>query len=195
MFSGIVEGLGQVGGLQRRGDSARLQVVSPLAARLKVGDSVSVNGVCLTVVAKDERRFTVQIAPETMRRTNLGGLRSRERVNLELALKAGDRLGGHLVQGHVDGVGCIRRQQRNLGYAVWTISAPRELMKYVIPKGSIAVDGVSLTIVETKAGQFSVSLIPHTLKHTTLGQKKVGQKVNLEVDMMGKYVERMMGGK
>jgi riboflavin synthase len=195
MFSGIIEYIGQVGLLQRRGNSAQLQLISPLAAQLNIGDSVSVNGVCLTVVTQDERRFTVQIAPETMRRTNLCKLRPGEEVNLEPALKVGDRLGGHLVQGHVDGVGRIRRQFKTQEYAVWTISAPRELMKYTVPKGSIAVDGVSLTVVETKADQFSISLIPHTLKHTILGRKRIGQLVNLEVDVMGKYVERMLEAK
>jgi riboflavin synthase len=193
MFSGIIENVGKVISIQRRGILSVLQVESSLANQLNIGDSISVNGICLTAVAADEKRFRVEIMPETLHRTTLGKLRAGEKVNLELALKISDRLGGHLVQGHVDGVGHIRRQSKTENSAVWTIAAPKELMKYIVPKGSIAIDGISLTVVETKADQFSVSLIPHTLKHTTLGQRRIGQMVNLEVDVVGKYVERMMG--
>ncbi len=192
MFSGIIENSGQVVSIKRQGNLSQVQLDSTLADQLKIGDSVSVNGICLTVVAKTKKRFTVQVMPETLRCTALSKLRPGEKVNLELALKVSDRLGGHLVQGHVDGVGHIRRQQKARDHAVWTISAPKELMKYIVPKGSIAIDGISLTVVEAKASQFSISLIPHTLAHTTLGQRRIGQMVNLEVDVVGKYVERML---
>ncbi len=193
MFSGIIEDSGQVVSLRRRGNLTLMQLDSSLASQLNLGDSVSVNGICLTAVATSGQRFTVQVMPETLRCTTLGKLRAGEKVNLELALKVSDRLGGHLVQGHVDGVGYIRRQQKAQDHAVWTISAPKELMKYIVSKGSIAIDGISLTVVEASADKFTISLIPHTLKHTTLGQRRIGQMVNLEVDVVGKYVERMIG--
>ncbi len=194
MFTGIIEKIGQVGGLQRKGISADLQIYSPLVSQLKLGDSVSVNGVCLTVVSMDKLRFSVQLAAETIQRTNLGLLKPRDKVNLEPAVPAGGRLGGHIVQGHVDGSACIRRQQRLRDYALWYMSAPAALVKYIVPKGSVTLDGVSLTVVDVKSAQFSVSLIPHTLANTTLGGKKIGNKLNLEVDILGKYVERMLEG-
>jgi riboflavin synthase len=192
MFSGIIENIGRVHVFKREANSARLQILTGLSPQLKVGDSVSVNGVCLTVVAKDTKGFRAQIAPETMRCTNLDKLRPGQEVNLELALKLDNRIGGHLVQGHVDGVGYIRRQMKSKNYAIWHIAAPRALMKYIVPKGSIAVEGVSLTIIETRVDQFGISLIPHTLQHTTLGRKKIGQTLNLEVDVLGKHVERLL---
>lgn len=195
MFSGIIENIGRVVVMLRRGNLFGLQIASSLAACVKLGDSVSVNGICLTVTAQDKKRLSVEVMPETLRRTNLGKLRPGEDVNLELALKVSDRLGGHLVQGHVDGVGHIRRQFKTEDYAVWAITAPKELMRYIIDKGSIAVDGISLTVMKAQGTQFSVSLIPHTLGHTTLGRKRVGQTVNLEVDVVGKYVERMLEAK
>lgn len=163
-------------------------------AELSLGDSVAINGVCLTVTEFTDRRFTVLAGGETLRRTNLGGLRLKARVNLERALAVGDRLGGHLVSGHVDAVGDIV-QWRDLGANIdITIRAPASALRYVVEKGSIAVDGISLTVNRVDAQTFAVALIPHTVSKTTLADKHVGQKVNLEVDIIGKYVEKLLGG-
>ncbi len=193
MFTGLVESLGTVGQLAFDGAGCRLTLTAPvLAAQLVLGESVAINGACLTVVAHDEQTAAFQVGPETLRRTNLGALQVGERVNLERSLRLSDRLGGHLVQGHVDGVGQIadRISQPGEGgeWVTTWFACAAELAAQLVPKGSVAVDGVSLTVVGSEEDRFSVMLIPHTLKHTTLGFKGIGSPVNLETDMLAKYV-------
>jgi riboflavin synthase len=189
MFTGLVEALGTVRELADEGAGRRLVVAAPTFAReLALGESVAVNGACLTVVARDDESASFQAGPETLRRTNLGELTAGDRVNLERALRLSDRLGGHLVQGHVDGVGRVAaRLPQGEWLTVW-FSCPAELAAQMVSKGSVAVDGVSLTLVDVEAARFSVALIPHTLAATTLGFKDVGSPVNLETDLLAKYV-------
>jgi riboflavin synthase len=189
MFTGLVESLGLVDALHPAGAARRLQIKEPaLASQVRPGESIAVNGACLTVVACDEQSFHFEVGPETLAKTNLGELKSGDRVNLERSLRLGDRLGGHWVQGHVDGVGQIARRQRDGEWElVWFGCAP-ELAAQMVPKGSVAVDGISLTVVEANADGFSVALIPHTLAATTLGFKPVGATVNLETDILAKYI-------
>ncbi|MGE5544343.1 MAG: riboflavin synthase [Bacillota bacterium] len=195
MFTGIIEELGKVREIKRGSQSCQLVIAaSHVLTDVKLGDSIAVNGVCLTVVAFETGWFAAEVMWETLRKTNLEKLHSGDRVNLERALRLGDRLGGHLVLGHVDGVGRIIEQQRVDIALVTRIGSPPELLRYVLPKGSVAVDGVSLTVVENLADSFTVSLIPHTAKLTTLGWKKPGDLVNLETDIIGKYVESLMKG-
>lgn len=157
---------------------------------LEVGDSIAVNGVCLTVVQIFPASFYADVMPETLRKTNLNELKNGDKVNLERALPAGGRLGGHFVSGHIDATGTILAQKKEGNALVLEIAAPAAVTNYLIPKGSVAVDGISLTIVEVGESSFSVSLIPHTAKYTTLGYKKPGDKVNLEADLLGKYVQK-----
>jgi riboflavin synthase len=167
-------------------------VRSPLAGELSLGDSVAVNGVCLTATAVDGTVFSADVMHETLRRSSLARVADGTHVNLELPLRASDRLGGHVVQGHVDGVGTVR-DAREEGFArVVTIAAPADLLRYVVDKGSIAVDGISLTVAQTGEDWFSVSLIPETLERTNLGTTAPGQPVNLEVDVLAKYVEKLV---
>jgi riboflavin synthase len=192
MFTGLVEDIGSVSDVLTTDDGARLTIRSPLAAHLRAGDSVAVNGVCLTAVSSADGAFTADVMQETLRRSSLAGARAGTRVNLELALRADARLGGHIVQGHVDGVGTVAAV-REEGFArVVTITAPAELLRYVVEKGSIAVNGVSLTVAATGDDTFAVSLIPETLSRTTLGAVVPGTAVNLEVDILAKYVERLL---
>ena len=194
MFTGLVEEKGQMIALRRGADSARLKIKAGLVMEgIQVGDSIAVNGVCLTVTAFDVGSFTADAMAETLAKTNLGALQSGDRVNLERALRLGDRLGGHLVSGHIDGVGTIARVEKQDIATLFTIAAPPEVMHYIVAKGSVAVDGTSLTVVDHNEDSFRVSLIPHTAHATVLGQKKPGEQVNLEGDMIGKYVERWMG--
>jgi riboflavin synthase len=196
MFTGIVEESGRVAAVQVTPDGARLEIVAPLvAAGARVGDSVAINGVCLTAtdVVESLARLAFDAVPETLSRTNLGALRSGDRVNLERPLAVGDRLGGHIVQGHVDAVGRIVALQPEGNATRVTIAAPETLMRYVVEKGSIAVDGISLTIAGVDGEQFSVAIIPHTWEVTNLSHRRVGDPVNLEVDILAKYVERLMG--
>lgn len=194
MFTGIVEELGEVLAVEQTADSALLRVRGPgVAADARHGDSIAVNGVCLTVVTAADGGFTADVMAETLRRSSLGDLRAGSPVNLERAARLDSRLGGHLVQGHVDGTGAII--ERIPGGGQWElvkISLPDELARYVVEKGSIAVDGVSLTVVDVADGWFSVGLIPTTLTLTTLGRKQPGDAVNLEVDVLAKYVERLL---
>jgi riboflavin synthase len=193
MFTGLVEELGSVQAVESGAQSARITVRAKVVVDdLKMGDSIAVNGTCLTVVAFGADWFTADVMPETMRRTVLGTLQNGEKVNLERTLRVGDRLGGHIVSGHIDGVGSIRRKERNDNAIVISIAAPEEVMRYVVEKGSITIDGISLTIVALGPDWFSVSLIPHTAALTTLGHKGVGGKVNLEGDIIGKYVEKLL---
>ena len=192
MFTGLVADLGHVARVDRTADGVRLTVESPLASELGEGDSVAVNGVCLTAVGICGDRFGADVMHETLRRSSLGDVDEGGRVNLELPLRADGRLGGHLVQGHVDGVGAVV-DVRDEGFArVVTVEAPTELLRYVVEKGSIAVDGVSLTVAEVGDATFAVSLIPETLERTNLGAATPGTPVNLEVDILAKYVEKMM---
>ncbi|REE99603.1 riboflavin synthase [Thermomonospora umbrina] len=194
MFTGIVEELGEVVEVEPHGDSARLTVRGPLVTEDAVhGASIAVNGVCLTVVETSGGAFSADVMKETLERSSLGVLAPGSRVNLERPVRLSDRLGGHLVQGHVDGVGTIVAREPGERWDVVTVSLPPELSRYVVDKGSITVDGISLTVVEAGAEHFTVSLIPTTLELTTLGHKVPGDPVNLEVDVVAKYVERLTG--
>jgi riboflavin synthase len=197
MFTGIVEELGEVVHLtDAGGDSAVIAVRGPVVTSdARHGDSISVNGVCLTVIDNVEGVFTADVMGESLRRSSLGVLRAGSPVNLERAATVGSRLGGHLVQGHVDGVGRILAREPADEWEVLRFSLPPELARYVVEKGSITVDGVSLTVMDVTADAFRVGLIPTTLKLTVLGAKTVGDPVNLEVDVIAKYVEKMLGGR
>lgn len=193
MFTGIVEEMGAVSAMEKTLAGTRLTIMaSTVMSDLKLGDSVSVNGTCLTVVTKDERNFSVEVSPETLSVTTLGQLTAGAPVNLERAMKLHERIGGHLVAGHVDGVGTIRNRHQEGNAIFFTIEAPREILRYCIVKGSITVDGISLTINDVTEKGFSVAIIPHTAKVTTLGLKQPGDTVNLESDLIGKYVERLL---
>jgi riboflavin synthase len=192
VFTGLVADLGTVAEVNATTDGVRLAIESPLAGELSEGDSVAVNGVCLTAVGVDGGRFGADVMNETLRRSSLAEVDAGTRVNLELPVKADDRLGGHIVQGHVDGVGAIR-EARDDGFArVVTIAADPDLLRYVVEKGSIAVDGVSLTVARVDDASFDVSLIPETLQRTNLGEARPGTPVNLEVDILAKYVEKLV---
>jgi riboflavin synthase len=197
MFTGIVEELGEVTSLiGGGGDSAVIAVRGPLVTSdARHGDSISVNGVCLTVIDNENGVFTADVMGETLRRSSLGALRVGSEVNLERAALAGSRLGGHLVQGHVDGVGRLQSREPAGEWEVLRFELPQALQKYVVEKGSITVDGVSLTVMAVDDESFSVGLIPTTLKMTVLGSKAVGDPVNLEVDVIAKYVEKMLGAR
>lgn len=194
MFTGIVEELGIVRTLRLLPESGQLTLEgSKVLNGTQIGDSIAVNGVCLTVIRKNDREFTVDVMAETLAKTNLAELKGGSRVNLERALQLQSRLGGHLVSGHVDGVGQIRRITPWGIAQLYEISAPPSLLSTMLPKGSIAIDGISLTLIDVETDFFTVSLIPHTFKETTLGLKGIGERVNLETDLIGKYVARFMG--
>jgi riboflavin synthase len=196
MFTGIVEELGEVVAVEAGDDSARLTVRGPLVVGDAAhGDSIAVDGVCLTVAERDGDTFTADVMAETLRRTSLGALRPGSRVNLERPVALADRLGGHLVQGHVDGTGAVVDRTPGEAWEVVRLSMPPELGRYVVSKGSICVDGVSLTVVDVGDDWFTVSLVPVTLESTTLGRKGPGDPVNLEVDVVAKYVEKLVGGR
>lgn len=196
MFTGIVEELGTIKSMGRGAKSIKLTMGADLVLEdVKIGDSIAVNGICLTVTEFSKSQFTVDVMAETLQRTNLGKLKAGARVNLERALRLSDRLGGHIVSGHIDGVGTIINQQQVDIALLTEIKAPPEVLKYVVKKGSVAIDGISLTVVDYSSDSFTVSLIPHTAKLTTLGFKKTGDEVNLEGDMLVKYMERLMAGK
>ena len=193
MFTGIVEELGSVVGVEPQGDAVRLRIRGPVVTSDAVhGESIAVNGVCLTVVEHGDGEFTADVMQETLDRSSLGVLVAGSRVNLERPVTLEARLGGHLVQGHVDGTGTILERTPSEHWEVVRVSLPDDLGRYVVEKGSITVDGVSLTVVEAARDSFTVSLIPTTLGLTTLGPKSVGDPVNLEVDVVAKYVERML---
>jgi riboflavin synthase len=192
VFTGLVQDLGTVVAVDATADGVRLGVRSALAGELREGDSVSVNGVCLTATRIADGAFSADVMRESLRRSSLAEVGEGASVNLELPLRASDRLGGHVVQGHVDGVGVVR-DLRDDGFSrVVTVDAPAELLRYVVEKGSIAVDGVSLTVAEIGPDWFSVALIPETLERTTLGTAAPGRPVNLEVDVLAKYVEKLV---
>jgi len=193
MFTGLVADLGSVAAVDATADGVRLTVSTPLAEQLADGESVAVNGVCLTANDVAADRFGADVMHETLQRSTLGAVSAGAHVNLELALRAADRLGGHIVQGHIDGVGTVG-EVREDGFArVVTIEAPAAVLRYVVVKGSIAVDGVSLTVARIDDDGFDVSLIPETLQRTSLGAAAPGMTVNLEVDVLAKYVEKLVG--
>lgn len=194
MFTGIVEEQGEVTAVENLGDSSRFRLRGPVVTEgAKHGDSIAVNGVCLTVVDHGEQEFTADVMAETLNRSSLGALRAGSRVNLERPMAVGGRLGGHIVQGHVDGTGRIVERKPSENWEIVKVSLPAELTRYVVEKGSITVDGVSLTVVDAGPDYFTISLIPTTLALTTLGHKQPGDPVNLEVDVIAKYVERLLG--
>jgi riboflavin synthase len=192
VFTGLIAGLGQIASVRDAGDGVRLTVNTALSGELAAGDSVAVNGVCLTATAIGEGRFEAEVMNETLARSSLAAAAPGLEVNLELPLRAADRLGGHVVQGHVDGVGTVLAVEED-GFARRVeIQPPDELLRYVVEKGSVAVDGVSLTIADLGDASFTVSLIPETLERTNLGAAAAGTRVNLEVDVLAKYVERLV---
>jgi len=194
MFTGIVEELGEVTAVEQLDDASRFRLRGPVVTEgAKHGDSIAVNGVCLTVVDLGEHEFTADVMAETLNRSSLGALTTGSRVNLERPMALGGRLGGHIVQGHVDGTGRILERRPSENWEIVKISLPAALTRYVVEKGSITVDGVSLTVVDAAPDYFTISLIPTTLALTTLGIKGPGDPVNLEVDVIAKYVERLLG--
>lgn len=195
MFTGLIETLGIIRLTRTENEGRRLVLAAPaIALELRIGDSVAINGACLTVVECDAQTCGFQAGPETLRRTNLGELQTGDRVNLERALRVGDRLGGHFVQGHIDGVGRIASRERQGDWETVWFTCASILTAQMVPKGSIAVDGISLTLVDVMVDRFSVALIPHTLAATTLGFKQPGALVNLETDLLAKYVGKCLQG-
>jgi riboflavin synthase len=192
MFTGLVQDRGRILALERTEDGVRLRVGTTLAPELGTGDSIAVNGVCLTAVDVEDGAFTAEVMHETLRRSSLGEAGEGGAVNLELALRASDRLGGHIMQGHVDGLGMVAGVREDGFARIVTVEAPPELLRYVVEKGSIAVDGVSLTVARVDERSFDVSLIPETLERTNLGATGTGRTVNLEVDVVAKYVEKLV---
>ncbi|MFH1888621.1 MAG: riboflavin synthase [Candidatus Omnitrophota bacterium] len=187
MFSGIIEELGEVIKISRRGNLTLLMIHARIIPQdTKKGDSVSVNGTCLTVVEKAEDSVSFEVMPETLKATNLGNLKIKGKVNLERALKIGERLSGHFVTGHIDLTGVIRRRRYVNGNLCFEIAVPVKSMRYILPKGSVAVDGISLTVMDKKASTFAIYVIPHTLKNTTLGFKGPSDTVNIEFDILAK---------
>lgn len=193
MFTGLIEEVGALQSIQRAPEAVVLAIrAQKVLDGVKIGDSIAVNGVCLTVTSYSQNAFTADVMPETLARTGLGRLSPGDPVNLERALAAGERFGGHFVSGHVDGTGKIV-SRRSYGNAIlFEIAAPDEILRYIIPKGSIAIDGISLTVVAVEDRSFTVSIIPHTLEQTVLMHRRAGDAVNLECDMIGKYIERFL---
>jgi riboflavin synthase len=191
MFTGIVEGLGTIKSLVPQGGGLRMGVQAEFPIeQLKIGDSVAVSGACLTVVVFKNKILEVDVAPETLSKTTLGQAKVGDKVNLEQALRFGDRLGGHLVSGHIDGVGTVKSKHPVANATIFGFEVSEALSRYIVEKGSIAIDGISLTVNGCDRTSFDVSIIPHTAKWTTIGLKNVGDQVNIETDMIGKYVER-----
>jgi riboflavin synthase len=195
MFTGIIQEVGKVRQISDLGGGLRLSFSAPqLANELRINDSIAVNGVCQTVIDRTGDVFTVEAVEETLRKTTLGELRESVEVNLELPMRLNDRIGGHLVQGHIDGVGQVKRVKKLSNSWLFTVAIPIEFSRYVIPVGSIAIDGVSLTVASVHGTEIIVSIIPHTMSHTSFKNLTVGSKVNLEFDVLGKYVERLVRG-
>ena len=193
MFTGIIEGLGTIIEIRPAGRGKRLTFDADFVLdQTKIGDSISVSGVCLTAVMIDGKRFQVDVSPETFARTTFLRAKIGDRVNLERALRLSGRIDGHLVSGHIDGIGTVKRKQNTGNAVIFTIGVPESLSRYMVKKGSVAVDGISLTINNCGRDSFDVSIIPHTSKLTTMGVSKVGDPVNIETDMIGKYVERFV---
>ncbi len=194
MFTGIVEEVGHVADLQIGEKFSRIKIyATKVLEQTQIGDSIATNGVCLTITNRTADSFEADIMGETLRKSNLGSLRRGEAVNLERAMRLESRLGGHLVSGHIDGIGEIVSMTKEKEATWMTLKASADILRYIVVKGSIAIDGVSLTIADVTAAYFKVSIIPHTQSHTILPMKKVMDKVNLEVDLIGKYVEKLLG--
>lgn len=194
MFTGIIEHMGRVKELRRAGEGSLLVLeLGAMTKEVKPGESISVEGVCLTVTGLKGEQASFDVSQETLRRSTLGELRVGQGVNLERSLKVGERMGGHFVQGHVDGTGLVQEKEERPGQCTMWFTVPKELAENMIEKGSVAVDGISLTVVEVKDTSFSVALIPFTLTNTTLGLKRVGDRVNIEADILGKWVKRLYG--
>jgi len=195
MFTGIIEGLGKISGIRSTGRGQRLTIEADFSLdQTRIGDSIAVNGACLTAVEIGGRRFDADVSPETLQITTFNKAKVGDLVNLERSLRLSDRIDGHLVAGHIDGTGVIKQREALGNAIIVTISAAESLVRYMIVKGSVAVDGISLTINDCESGSFSVSVIPHTAKLTTIGIKGRGDRVNIEADMIGKYVERFIKG-
>ena len=193
MFTGIVEEMGQIRSIVRGASSAVLSIEANLILEdLKIGDSVAVNGVCLTATSIGAGGFTADVMHETLNRSSLGALQKGSHVNLERAMLANGRFGGHIVSGHIDGTGTIGSIQKDDNALLYTILADAKLLRYIVEKGSVTIDGISLTVADVQSDRFAVSLIPHTAKVTVLGEKRTGDIVNLETDIIGKYVEKLM---
>ncbi|MBM4288765.1 MAG: riboflavin synthase [Deltaproteobacteria bacterium] len=193
MFTGLVEGTGEITALTPTADGLRLSATAPFdLAEVKPGDSIAVSGPCLTVVALTARTFTAEVSAETLQRTNLGGKRPGDRVNLERALRLGDRLGGHIVSGHIDCVAVLAKKTVGPQHMQIVLRLPDQWSRYVVEKGSIAVDGVSLTVNSCTGGEVSINVIPFTARHTTLADLQVGHRLNIETDIIGKYVEKLL---
>ncbi len=193
IFTGLIEEKGKLSTMVSNSKSMKLTIqADKVLQQVKLGDSIAVNGVCLTVVNYSANEFSVEAMPETVSKTTLGKLKVGSEVNLERALRLEDRLGGHIVQGHVDGIGRITDKRKSEIAIVFTFAAPPEIMRYTVTKGSIAIDGISLTVVEANDESFSVSLIPHTAHYTTLGNKEIGELVNIESDIIGRYIEKLL---
>lgn len=193
MFTGIVEGKGRLVRIEHRGAGKRLTIEFPShLTEVQLGDSISVNGACLTVFEKKDKEVTFDLSGETLKKSVLGELRVGDSVNLERALRLSDRLGGHFVTGHIDGVGTITERKKEKDFIQLKVRVPKHILKYLVPKGSIAVDGISLTINEVQGDEISLMLIPYTLEKTTLIEKNTGDHLNLEADLLGKYIERLL---
>ena len=196
MFTGIIEEVGTVLGIRRGAKSAVLHIAADkILTDVRMGDSIAVNGVCLTATSVNSNSFTADVMPETLCRSSLADLKSRSQVNLERAMAANGRFGGHIVSGHIDGTGAIKRIQKDDNAVRYEIGADRTILKYIVEKGSVTIDGISLTVTEVSEKSFSVSVIPHTISVTILGEKSVGSIVNLENDIIGKYVEKLLFAK
>jgi riboflavin synthase len=194
MFTGIIEDKGKVLGVEYRGREKRLTIgLPPYLTEVQLGDSINVNGVCLTIVRNKEQVIELDLSQETLERTILGELREGDQINLERALKLTDRLGGHIVTGHIDGIGVIVEKRKERDFFQLRIRIPESVSRYVVQKGSIAIDGISLTVNEYEGGEIQITLIPYTIEKTTLMDKKVGDRVNVEADILGKYVEKLFG--
>lgn len=193
MFTGIVEGKGKILRVEYRGQAKRLTIELPFhLTEVQLGDSISINGVCLTIVEKEGQAISFDLSGETIEKTLLGELKEGDSVNLERALRLTDRLGGHIVTGHIDGMGVITEKRKERDFINLKVKIPKSVSKYVVPKGSIAIDGISLTINECRGEEVRITLIPYTLEKTTLMDKRVGDRVNMEADILGKYVERLL---
>ncbi|MGD9067597.1 MAG: riboflavin synthase, partial [Desulfobacterales bacterium] len=196
MFTGIIEGLGTIAGVRSSGQGKRMTVEADFSLdHTKIGDSISVNGACLTAVKIDGKRFEVDVSPETLQTTTFGKANVGERLNIERALRLSERIDGHLVSGHIDGTGIVKDRKILSNAIIVTIGVDASLTQYMIAKGSVAIDGISLTINKRESDSFSVSVIPHTARLTTIGFKNKGDRVNIETDMIGKYVERFISGR
>ena len=193
MFTGLIETIGEITRIASRGDGLEITVQSSIPVKeVSLGESIAVDGACLTVTAILDRGFTVDVSPEPVQRTRLGARKAGSRVNLERALRLSDRLGGHIVSGHVDGIGTIASVVQRDNFIQIDFTASEDILKYIIDKGSVAIDGISLTVNQCSAQGFSVMIIPHTLANTTLNAKKNGDSVNIENDILGKYVEKLL---